>query len=830
MNTHTFNRGKAYATADSNHSIRSNYYAVTQPQKTGAFKFGINGKDNEMKPLRDHQLVIPAKAGYYETAIILFGKLEEKPVICKKIRDSQRAQVHLTVFIELATPLKQDDQLAIYGDFGPLNWDFADTRNKAVKIDETHYKVNLMMPPLSHREKSWTLSENIEAFPQLKSEHTLLNALYKLSLEETQLDIRKDKTFMAGKEWNGVWTRDISYAIMLAHGFTHPEVSKNSLRKKVKNKRIIQDTGTGGSWPVSTDRMIWTSAAWEVYLVTGDKDWLKEIYPIIKNSIDTDRKVCIDSETGLYYGESSFLDWREQTYPRWMEPSDIYRSQCLGTNAGHYNTLKILARIGKILGKESQAYADMAEELKNKINQYLWLAEKGYYAQYLYGKNTLSVSDRSEALGEALCILFGIASEKQAESIMKNSPVTEFGVPCIFPQIPNIPPYHNDGIWPFVVAFHSWAGAQAGSEQSAAHAMKTLMEAAAFFVTNKENMVCQTGNSEGTQINSDRQLWSVAGNLAMTYRILFGMRFEEDGLHFSPVIPKGWGNQFELTNIRYRNASLKIKATGTGSVLKSFKLDGVIQKSPFIPAELTGQHTIEIEMDSSHIEDQINLTDNQYSPETPEIELKGNTIEWPEIADADKYLVYKNGQLIKETENTQIKLQAEPNYAEYQVCSISTTGHTSFLSKPAFTVSEEHLNEYDTTSYGKAKSHYKGFSGQGYLEISTSKHTNIEIPITIQEEGVYRIDARYSNGSGSITTDNKAAIRSLFIDQQRTGSIIMPQRGEQEYENWGWSALVKTTLSKGKHILSIRYTEDDINMNETVNDALLDKIRIIKIQ
>ena len=31
-------------------------------------------------------------------------------------------------------------------------------------------------------------------------------------------------------------------------------------------------------------------------------------------------------------GEQSYLDWREQTYPRWMQPKDIYESMCLGTN------------------------------------------------------------------------------------------------------------------------------------------------------------------------------------------------------------------------------------------------------------------------------------------------------------------------------------------------------------------------------------------------------------------------------------------------------------------------------------------------------------------
>ena len=44
-------------------------------------------------------------------------------------------------------------------------------------------------------------------------------------------------------------------------------------------------------------------------------------------------------------------------------------------------------------------------------------------------------------------------------------------------------------------------------------------------------------------VSSDRQLWSVAGNLAMTYRVLFGLRYEADGLHLHPVIPQALGGQ-----------------------------------------------------------------------------------------------------------------------------------------------------------------------------------------------------------------------------------------------------------------------------------------------
>ena len=98
-------------------------------------------------------------------------------------------------------------------------------------------------------------------------------------LEEMVKAIEPDSTFRTGKEWAGVWTRDISYSIILSMAYMQPEVAMKSLLSKVnKKKRIIQDTGTGGAYPCSTDRMIWAVAAYEVYKATGNKDWLEQAY------------------------------------------------------------------------------------------------------------------------------------------------------------------------------------------------------------------------------------------------------------------------------------------------------------------------------------------------------------------------------------------------------------------------------------------------------------------------------------------------------------------------------------------------------------------------
>ena len=134
--------------------------------------------------------------------------------------------------------------------------------------------------------KHWKLSKDISPYPQLITPNKLHTAIYNLGLEEMINAVEPDTTLRTGKEWAGVWTRDVSYSILLSMAYLQPEASRISLMRKVTpTGRIIQDTGSGGAWPISSDRMIWALAAYEVYKVTGDKEWLEYIYPIIANSM-----------------------------------------------------------------------------------------------------------------------------------------------------------------------------------------------------------------------------------------------------------------------------------------------------------------------------------------------------------------------------------------------------------------------------------------------------------------------------------------------------------------------------------------------------------------
>ncbi|MDE6526727.1 MAG: hypothetical protein K2L75_05675, partial [Muribaculaceae bacterium] len=355
--------------------------------------------------------------------------------------------------------------------------------------------------------------------------------------------------------WAGVWTRDVSYSILLSMAYLQPEASKISLMKKVTPRgTIVQDTGSGGAWPISSDREIWALAAYELYKVTGDREWLEYIYPIIKKSLDDDA-LTVATDHGLVKGETSFIDWREQSYPLWMQTADIYNSEALGTSVVHSVALDVLADIAAELGykKEAAKYRADARKVADAVNSQLWLDDKGYYAMYNYGRNSSILNPRAETLGESLAIIYGIASPARARTITENNPVTPFGAAIFFPQIADQPPYHNNSLWPWVAAYWAIANAQTGNEEGTLEAIGSVFRPAALFATNKENFVLDNGDI-ATQLNSSNMLWCLAGNLAITNRILFGINFEPDGLVFKPFVPKALGGERTLDNFTYRNA------------------------------------------------------------------------------------------------------------------------------------------------------------------------------------------------------------------------------------------------------------------------------------
>lgn len=849
-------QGKNEAIILSPTHIQSNYQSPVNLVKPAelVFKFAINGRDNEMPPGVDHQFTVELENGKATTPIIEFGKKLTK--ISGK-NQFMPTNAPVVIRLDFRNPLKEFSEKGHFTTFNgqkifkedfkgifiagatlPLSWDFdnlASRKNMQLQDPDGDgiFEIELVFNAHSDEKRTnseWKLQNNLDGFPKLTSPFPISDALYNLALDEMVTAIEPDKTFRTGKEWAGVWTRDISYSIILSMAILQPEVAKISLRKKVKNKKIIQDTGTGGAWPVSTDRMIWAVAAYEIYLVTGEMDWLSYAFEVIKNSVEADLSVAYDPTTGLMKGESSFLDWREQTYPRWMQPADIFESECLGTNAVHYQANRVLAAMARKLNdkKSEEKFEKIANQIKDGINKYLWVSSKGYYGQFLYGRTHKSLSPKAEALGEALCVLFGIANESRADRVISQTPVHSFGIPCISPQIPGIPPYHNQAVWPFVQSYWALAAAQIGHEEALMQSIAAIYRPAALFATNKENFVVSSGDFAGTQINSSNMLWSLSGSIALVYKALFGIQFMESGLRFSPVVPQALAGIRKLENFRYRKANLEIEVEGYGSEIESFILDGVIQSSPEISSNIEGKHSIKIILKSSQNQKKFELQPEKTSPETPELIQNESTLEWKPISGAIGYRILKNGMSLGEVSENHFEVK-KSNGAEFQVISIGENNTESFASKP---LEWQPVSLRGIAAKGtdfQTKISHKGNESQKVAEISITKNKKVVFDVEIKENGIYGIRFRYANGNGPMNTENKCALRNLWNKKAKMGTLVFPQRGNQEWSNWGMSNCIEIFLKKGKHKFELKLDPENENMNGETNQALLDFMEVNRI-
>lgn len=675
-------------------------------------------------------------------------------------------------------------------------------------------------------EQSWKKKNDLSSYPELKTDNLLHTAIYNMGLDEMVNAVEPDTTLRTGKEWAGVWTRDVSYSIILSMAYMQPEASMISLMKKVnKEGQIIQDTGSGGAWPISTDRMVWVLAAWEIYKVTGDRAWLEKVYPIAARSIEKDEKTVM-SERGLVKGETSFIDWREQSYPRWMQTADIAQSEAMGTNVMYAAALQACADMASELGKKKEAdkWQAKATALAANIDKTFWMPDKGYYGMYTYGSGNKILNPRAETLGESLAILYDIAPADHQKSISENNPHTPYGPAIFYPQIADIPNYHNNALWPFVASYWTLAQAKAGNEQGVLEGIGSVYRPAALFATNKENFNLDNGDIY-TELNSSNMLWSLSGNIALTTRILFGIHFEKDGLVIKPFVPEALAGTRTLSNFPYRGAKLNITVEGFGDKVAEFIVNGKSlhpEQGKLIPAKmLKNGGDIVVRMDNQPIAPmKLNRTANKKAPLTPVTWLSNNPaldgagvpvnnyLQWNPIEYIGGYIVLKDGVPVATTKEISYAA-TEPG--EWQVIGVAEDGTQSFASQPR----------------SNREAIVIPIAAEGFVEIDKNS-APVELDVEIPETGVYTVTVEYANGNGPVNTENKAAIRTLTLDGNKAGTLVMPQRGRDNWQDIGKSSAVTLPMEIGLHRLGISYLPEDENMNLKTNAARLYRLRLEK--
>ncbi|MEM6294098.1 MAG: hypothetical protein AAGA54_22660 [Myxococcota bacterium] len=722
----------------------------------------------------------------------------------------------------------------------------------------------------------------------LRSGHDLFDALYTLSLEETRensvesiqdfafnngAEVPCGGCFETGRKWNYVWTRDTAYAVDLGLAGLDPMRARNSLDFKLSERRgggdlqIVQDTGTGGSYPVSSDRVSWAVGAWELLAQLDGEErdaFAARTLEALTNTLDHDRGIVYDPADGLYYGEQSFLDWREQTYPEWTAGDVVHigMSKALSTNLLHYRAMRVAASLADEAGdaKRRDRFEGWADALRTAIRDHFWLEDEGQFSTFITTGLDVAPVRRFDLLGSSFAVLFDVATEAQAAQIVAGYPHYGPGAPVAWPQLQNIPIYHNRGEWPFVTAYWLRAAAKAGNATVAEKMMRALIRGAAVNLSNMENFEAASGApwvdegpSSGPVVNSQRQLWSVAAYVSMVHHTLFGLQAEEDGLHVRPFVPAGLRtslfagtNEIVLNDFRYRGRSINVvlalpEDAGTGALQVDAMFVGETEIEGDLLEGLEDGDCVYVRLTAGAGDDGdiTETTDanwqDVFSPRTPQITgVSGAggqvTLDLATTEASDvTWRIYRDGEVVADALPGSTTSWTDPDF------DANGSATPCYVAELTFTSSGTHsqhstpqcwwgpgstrvtligassmVNEGGVGSTNHGRFHYEAWGDDG--------HTLTVPSFTPSQSGTHLFQVGYGNGAGPVSTGITCAVKRVVVEEVVSGDevareiLIMPHLGD--WSIWALSSFAEADLTAGvEYRVTIEGDDDAVNMS-----------------
>ncbi|MDO4747650.1 MAG: dockerin type I domain-containing protein [Eubacteriales bacterium] len=683
--------------------------------------------------------------------------------------------------------------------------------------------------------KTWTQTKKTSDMPVFRAPNTpLAEAVYNLSMEETVINKFQSEfgtAFYTGETWRKVWTRDTAMACEFSLAAIYPEISLNCAKEKVVHfngfKVFEEDTGTGGSYPVSTDKIITYLSVWEIYLSTGDESVLEYFYDICLDNIKQDYNTVWDAESGLMKGETCGLDWRSQTYPDWMgneveeSLANIAEGKAASVNMIYLGVLQRMIETADILGKSDKAYLqEKYDALYKAVTERLWHDELGAYAAWEYPSYMgAPLAYKIDCIANGYALWFNIGSQEQLDSIAENYPLVTYGANVVYPNKQGDLEhkdriYHNRGVWPGWEAQLMLAGAQHGYDELSEEIWNSCITAAATSLVNKEVVDFTTG--EGIHVN--HQLWSIAATLSGYYKVLFGMIYDTDGITFEPYVPEWMEGPFYIDNYTYCDATIDLSLTGKGSEIVSITVNGDnVGTSYTLPFGATGDYKIDIvvkESANEYNDETVNLNDEKnhvISPKMPVAKLTGNTLTWGAQSGCT-YKVWTGSEYIDVNTNS---YTIDPTvYGAYSVVVISRDGVWSEMSRP-IVVSPGRI-KIEAESCTLTNLSKTTVSGKSVVTDTFAANVDraLTINVNIEEAGQYLFWACYNDySSNDPTSCSNAAIRSVFVDGKDVGALVFPV---VNYD-FQTSTHLLLDLTAGAHTIVVKFDKAnyyDTNMSQ----------------
>ncbi len=563
--------------------------------------------------------------------------------------------------------------------------------------------------------------------------------------------------------------------IYLSLAAIDPEKSMETLRLAVTDGAIHRH-----DFPLVTANWAWAQAAWEIYCVTGNNDWLKEAFDIIAETLRREEPIIADPSTGLIHGVPDYYTPISDFYPAWMGPIDTFQTLSLGINATYSRTYAIAAEMAHLLGdKRETTYKKKSATIREAINDRLWIPNLGYYGQYLYGNLYPILSHSSDNTGNYLSLLFDITTPEMGESIISKCPVLPEGAPMCYPPV-NIA---HTTLSPLPQALMCLAAAKV-----------------------KNNAAIRT--SLGALFNLAIDKEASPETLAVILKVLLGMEFTTEGIHFSPIVPIQFNGTKSLHKFHYRDAILSVTVNGTGDKVAAFAIDSVSTSSHLFPADMKGQHHVTITLSNNDLKpSRTGLSaDNPVSmPPLPKIYWADDT--HANILNFDplySYGVYVNGTFLEEITTSAYTLIPQGTtvvdivpIASQQYFGLSPRSHVfapegTRIDIPATSITPRrpplHLIKHRETA-------------SKYIELAPRHNTRLTFYANVPEEGEYFINIGYSNGSQT------TALRQLSVNGDDCGIFVCPAVRHNDWLRVFDSNTLTVRLNAGPNQLALTYLQ-----------------------
>ena len=828
--------GKWVAEAKSSTHLVTNYQLPLSDSVPAVIRIrlAINGHDNELRPGEYHYIDL---TGNTENTVITActpdnklssTRMTARPQELKLKIDLSAIKSSLSDKGYFVTPthdtIYAEDYKGVWltADIAPLDFDISqcslhdELLVDSMSFNDGIYNATINLSTFKRQiNNEWKISAPDVNYPVYESNQKLMDVMHNMSIEEiTKPYPQHYDNFMVSQE---------CYAIALSLAYLEPQKSMQTLRAMVKDS-VITAGDSIDSYNSLANKMIWATAAWEVYCVTGDKQWLKYSYDIIvKNLTMIENSGLLNNETGLYRAACPYnLSNINQYYPPWASVADIFETTPLVANAIMEHAYRVVGMMCDEFNIDNNRHN--ADALKDAINHRLWDEYKGYYSQYLYGGTLNMMSPCSDNMGQALCVLWDIAEDNRGENLINKMHLSYYGVSLTYPIYTNVKPEFNNAFIPMVQALWNLAAARNGNIAMLRRGIGSQIRPQALLASCDVSTTATTG----TPIGLSYSRGNAAGNLSMVYNVIAGMKFLPNGIEFNPKVPVCFEGEKRITSFRYRNAVLNIIIEGTGNELSKISLDGNELADNFINGNISGNHTIVITMNDIYTgSGKITVTKNlYYIPETPLWQWDGYYGTTYNYNGNNGYKILINDVERYSMRDSVLGTRDTVSYRSFSLMAVNKYGF-SYISKPHFitttatTYEFSHFNPQFTINQA-LPIYYKHHP----IEITDSTSW-LSIPVTTSEAGDYVVDVFYSNGNGQALLTSPCQMLEVTANGHLQGVVVTPQLGEGQWLNTSYSSRLNVQLLKGNNTLELRLHRSSPQEEEPVC-LRLHHLRIIK--